>query len=300
MKKHTRILSAVCSLPLLAGVTGYAQTYTGITDALPVAVEMGGTTKYDGWYNLSSAEKTKVIHGESETIPGNTGYPTFFQANNPWPSPIDSQLNSNPSNAATLNKTANGAGGMTFAPFPSGDSIYFGGMGDVPNTFGGTLTVFEDNPVLDLGTIVFQVQIGETFTYDFYNGAGPQLTLNYGDSLSTTIEADISDLILAAYNGSVEMPTGPEGELQDEDIYINLYGFQWDVSDYEDITSFSIAFSGVEHAQLYALQLDQSSFDYGTTSMIPVPEPATWALMAGAGVLTLTLLLRRRRASLGG
>ncbi|MGE9294541.1 MAG: PEP-CTERM sorting domain-containing protein, partial [Puniceicoccales bacterium] len=109
-----------------------------------------------------------------------------------------------------------------------------------------------------------------------------------------TIAPTITELVMAVYSSTVEMPSG------DEDVYINLYAYQWDVSDYDDISEISISFTAVEHAQLYALQLDQSSIDYGTTSMLPaaVPEPSTWALTAGAGVLAFSLLLRRRRRHL--
>ncbi len=264
-----------------------------ILDALPVAVDLGGNTKYDGWYNLTASQKTKTIHGVEQTIPGNSGYPGFMGSTNAWPSPIYSQLKSyGETSTVGLQKTANGVAG---GPFPSGDSLYYGSFGSEPNTFGGSVGIFEDSPLADLNTILFQVQIGEAWTYDYFvdpvDGIQePVLTLEYGDGLSATIAADISELMLAAYNGTVEMPTG------DEDVFINLYGYQWDVSDYSNISSFSIEFDAVEHAQLYALQLDQSSVDYGTTSMIPqaVPEPGTWALIAGSSMLAIVLVRRRR------
>ncbi|MDQ8195860.1 PEP-CTERM sorting domain-containing protein [Coraliomargarita sp. SDUM461004] len=273
--------------------------YTGIADALPQQIELGGMTKSDGWYNLSSATKTKTVHGQEYTFPGITGYPTFFGSTGAWPSSIESQLNSSVATPAELVKTANGLGG---GPFPSGDSMYYGSFGTDPNAYGGSLAVQEANPLTSLQTVTFQVQFGGAWTYDFVDNQTtglevgalttasyfPQLTLTLQDSSTQTLTADWASLMVNAYNGTVEMPSG------DEDVFINLYGFQWDLSSYDNIVSFDVEFSGVEHAQLYALQLDQSTQAY-TSSVLPVPEPASASAILGVAVIAFVAARRRKR-----
>ncbi len=300
MKTNTLIQFASLGLFGLSALTGYAVVPTNTVDiGMPLAVDFGGTTKTDGWYNLSSAPKNRVVQYESLSLPGNSGYPSFFQSTQPWPSPIDSQVYSSGTSTAYLSKSANGAAG---GPYPAGDSIYFAGFGTEPNTFDGSLTVTESAPIADLSTVMFQVEFGEAYTYDFYDDpvdglALPALTLFYGDSETITLSGVFQEKVMSLYNGTVDMPTGPEGEMVPEDIFINLWAFQYDVSGYEDITSFSLEFSGAEHAQLYAMQLDQSDIAYGGTSMVPVPEPSSVSLGLGLAVLTLVSVHQRRKVS---
>ena len=298
MKTRNKLHIVTSILLSLAAVSAHAVDPTSTVDiGMPKAIDFGGTTKTDGWYNLSSAPKNRIVQYQEISLPGNSGYPSFFQSSNPWPSPIDSQVYTSGSSTASLSKSSNGVAG---GPIPSGDSIYFGSFGTEINTFGGALTVTESDPIANLATVMLQVEIGEAYTYDFYDGIDyaslPVLTLNYGDSQTITMAATFTEKVMALYNGTVEMPTGPGGSMQDEDIFVNLWGFQYDVSGYDDITSYSLEFGAVEHAQLYALQLDQSDISYGS-SMIPVPEPSTWAFGLGIATLLFASLRRRRAAS---
>ena len=73
------------------------------------------------------------------------------------------------------------------------------------------------------------------------------------------------------------------------------YLLQWDLSGVaETINAFSIQFTGVQHAQLYALQLDQSSVYSPVVSASPVPEPSSFAALAGLGAIGFAALRRRR------
>ncbi len=327
----------------LAGTTALnAQTYTGIDDATPYAVELNGATKYDGWYNFSNSTKVKTVDGTSHTIAGNSGYPTALASSPAWSSPISSQLQSDGSNRAAFTKVTNGdgsgydvgfasnglanslahfnangtpqsgavwkkangtAGSSGFGPIPSGDSLYAISFSNEVNTRQGTLGIFEAAPVTGLQNVVLQVELGEANGYDFWNhstagmelgslevtSAFPLLTMTLADTSVITLGASYAELITQGINGTIQMPTGPDGELQDEPIYINLYGFQWDLSAYTDIQSFNITWAAVEHTQLYATQLDQSS-EFNQVIGV-VPEPSTWGLTViglGAG-----LILRR-------
>ncbi|OJW21017.1 MAG: hypothetical protein BGO49_30160 [Planctomycetales bacterium 71-10] len=220
-----------------------------------------GNTAYSEWARL--------------TAPPYTGYPGF-PGSGAWPAPMAAQAGSA---GAELSKVANGTGG---GPYPASGSIYFGGFSaDVDNN-GGTLAVSDSAAIAGLQQVSFQIQIGEAWTYDFWNHALPTLSYNGG---SQNLAATTSGLLEQYYNGTVDMPTGPE------DVYINTYLLNWDLSGIADpITSFSISFTGVQHAQLYKLRVDESD----TVATAAVPEPSSLALLACGG--SLALLIRRRSA----
>jgi len=233
--------------------------------AAPMALidpALGGPTQYDEWSTGNL------------TIAQNPGFPGF-PGSAAWPSPIGSGTLG--SEDAVLNKVANGTGG---GPYPASGSIYFGGFSGDINNPGGVLAVSDATPLADVAKIVFQIQIGEAWTYDFVNHELPRLSYNGGSQAL----APTGDSLLEQYfNGTVEMPTGPE------DVFINTYLLEWDVSALGPISGFSIAFEGVQHAQLYALRLDQYA----------VPEPATFGLggLALAGFVGLAHARRRRQAA---
>lgn len=325
-------LSFIACASLLSAGLARAQ-YTGIDDAAPIAVQLGGATKRDGWYNLSTGTKVKVVDGSSYTIPGLTGYPTALSSSPAWSSPVYSQLQSDSSHKASFNKVSNGNGssyvpgydsygisnglssfnpdgtkktgatwkkanGTTgadgYGPIPSGDSLYAISFSNDPNVRQGTVGVFEAAPVAELKSVVFQVELGSANGYDFWNHsvdgladnlavgpldsstAFPQIRLTLADSSEVTLAADFAQLTTKGFNGMIQMPTGPDGALEDQPIYINLYGFQWDLSAYTGVQSFNITWSDVEHSQLYAFQLDQSSEFNQVVGA--VPEPSTWAM----------------------
>lgn len=252
----------VVAVPMVFAGAAMAEYVPGVALVNPT---MTGTTQYDGWIGLTAANYS-----------GFGGFPGTAA----WPAPVGSNrtLNNtfsrNEPGDATLNKTANGIGG---GPYLAGSSIYFGGFSGDFNNFGGTLAVTDSTPVADLSNVVFQVQIGEAWTYDFYNHVMPVLSYNGG---TQQITATTTLTVERFYNGTVDMPTGPE------DVFINTYLLQWDLSGVTTpITDFTISFSGVQHAQVYGMRLDQSDV------YTPVPAPAV------AGVLSLgsVTAMRRRR-----
>lgn len=228
-----------------------------------LALPLEGTTSADVW-DAGSLSTT--------ANPGFPGATTYAQ---PWPSSIPTSNGGD----AFLSKLANGPTG---APIPSGQSIYFVSFFNTANTFGGTLGVHDDTPLASLNTIAFQLEIGGANGYDLYNNhlAGPPdlsaVKLHYTTTggATGTLQADSHAILDRFYTFAIDMPTGPNGEDQPEDIYNRLYGLQWDLSGIGPVSEFHIEFSGVEHAQLYQLRLDQSSHTYGTTSVFP--RDAVW------------------------
>lgn len=188
-----------------------------------------GNTAFSGWDSLNAG-----------TYPGYGAFP----GTGAWPSALNPNVSG--SGSAKLNKVANGAGG---GPYVASGSIYFGGFSSTVNFFGGTLAVTNAAPVANLANIVFQLQIGEAWTYDLFNHALPVLSFNGG---AQNIAATYSAVTEKYDNGTVTMPTG------EETVYINTYMLQWDLTGLGAITSYSISFSGVQHAQVYAARVDES------------------------------------------
>lgn len=216
---------------------------------------LAGVTQYDGWDNLTGGN-----------FPGYGSFP----GSSPWPAPIGS--NQPGSGDATFNKTSGNG-------YPAGGSIYVGGFSSTPNTLGGSFSVAETSTVAGLETVVFQIEIGEAFGYDLFNHASPTLSYNGGAQALTAAPV----LVEQIQNGTFTNPvTG-----QPEPVYLNTWLFQWDLSGVVDpISSFSVSFSAVQHAQIYALRLDQSD------TLRLVPEPASLGLM-GLGASALALAFRR-------
>jgi len=226
-----------------------------------------GNSSFDGWVNLNSAN-----------FPG---YGGSFPGNSPWPGPIGSNASGSADSELTRVSGSPTGGG----PFLSSSSIYFGNFAQIPNALGGTLRVADPTPLTDLKTLVFQIQIGEVLGFDFYNPSGsPSLKVNGGASAVNPLFSGVVDRF---QSGTFTSPaTG-----LNEPVYVNTWGYQWDISSFGSVASFTIDFSGVTHSQVYALQLDQSSVLF---SAALIPEPGTASLILMGAVL---VLVRRRSVS---
>lgn len=212
-----------------------------------------GTTQFDGWVNLTSAN-----------FPG---YGTF-PGNGAWPAPIGSNQTS--SGDANLNKVSPGAGG---GAFPAGEGIYHGGVSGTPNIWGGTESVTDSTPVSGLTNIVFQTLVSEAFGYELFNDARPVLNFNGG-----------SQAIAPNYYSKVRVDTGMTFPNPitgvDEALFHTTRVQQWDLSGIgEPITSIAVVFSPVQHAIILELRLDQSN----TFSW--VPEPASMGCLGLIGLM---------------
>jgi hypothetical protein len=260
---------------IVAGLAATTAIVQVPAQGAPIDPDLSGNTQYDGWADLTS--------GNYSSYPG-------FPGNGAWPSPIGSNQTTNgnfDANApgdAVLSKVSDGTGG---APYPASSSLYYGGLSGDQNVDGGTLAVSDDTPVSNLEHVVFQIEIGESYGYDFYdaNGDGKSdlPTLSYNDG-SQSLGPDNAQLVSQVQNGTFAVPGGGE-----EPVYINTHLLQWDLSDVTGpISEFEVDWIGVQHAQLYSARLDQSD-DFAP---VAVPTPSTLALgLGGLGCL----LLRRRR-----
>ena len=235
---------------LLASLAAFLSTSA---KADTISLSLAGTSDVDLW------------GAGSLTAPENSGFPGF-PGTNVWPRPIQSPVGGD----GYLYKVSNGTAGG--GPFPSGSGIYFGGADTTPNTNGGTLGLVDLTPVSGVKTVTLQMQIGQAFGYDLLDNNLSLVKLSYTTSEGTfTLGSQSSNgLLNRFYNGTVDMPTGPGGSLEPQDIYVNLWGFQWDLSGIaEPILSYEIQFTAVQHASLAQLQVDQTNTAYGLASVFP-------------------------------
>lgn len=239
----------------------------GQANADTINVSLSGTTQYDAWLQADNAL----------TAGSNPGYPGF-PGSAAWPAPIGSSAAG--SGDAGLNKVSNGTGG---GPYPASASIYYGGFSGDINNNGGTLSVADTTPVAGLANIVFQLEIGEAWTYDLFDGVLPVLSYTTGSGTYTIAGESAAQfgVIEKQFSGTVTMPTG------EEDVFVNTYLVQWDLSGLgETVLGFEVHWTAVQHAQLYELRLDQSD-TFETLGVSFVPEPASLVLLA-MGVCMLT------------
>lgn len=276
------LMAPVAVSALLAAGHANAQSYGSYADhEVDVASTLSASFQNvvtNSWVNLSAFAQNGVA-GLSGTgsFPGTTLW-----------TPKASQVNSvigddgGTVGGANLTKVSNApTGGGAYA---ASGSLYFGGFSGDINVNGGALAVVDSSPLAGLQNITFQVGIGEASTYDFYNHVLPTLTYTTALGTVSSVTATSSSVAEAFFNGTVSMPTG------EEPIYINQYLLQWDLSGVTSpITSFSIGFSGVQHAQLYGLTLTQAA-------VAAVPEPSTYAmLLSGLVSMGVVGAVRRRQ-----
>lgn len=269
--KKTLLILAAGSISLFNAASVFART---TLDELPLQhLILQGNATYNVWNTLNDSG-----------MPGTGGFP----GSGDWsgnmasePGAYVAQISSG--GLAGLKKVSNGTGG---GPFAAGGSLYYGGFSPIANTDGGTVAVFDSNPLANLQTIAFQIEIGEAYGFDFYNDILPVLTIQHAGG-TATVAADMSAVLGSVANGTFPTPVG------EEDLYTTLYGLQWDVGSYTGITHISIDFTAVQHASVYGVRLDQSDYNYGSEFVFAVPEPATYALLLGGGMLGLVVVRRR-------
>lgn len=238
--------------------TSLALTLASLAHAAPIDPNLPGNTSYDEWAGLTAAN-----------YPGLGG---GFPGAAPWPSPIGSNVGA--SGDAELDKIAGNA-------FTGAQAIYHGGFAPNANAFGATMGVTDATALANVQSIVLQVEIGEAFGYDFFDDLTPVLSYDGG---SQALAADSASIISFYQNGTFTNPaTGLE-----EPVYVNTWMMTWDVSGLGAIGSLEFDWSAVQHAQLYALRLDQGD--------VAVPEPGTAGLAALGTIALATLARRRRRA----
>jgi hypothetical protein len=226
----------------------------------------GGVTSYSAWSNVNAFNYS--------------GYGSF-PGNQPWPAPI---VATEGASTASLNRIAGSPTGG--GPFLASESIYFGNFQQVPNALGGTLRILDSDPLFNLRTIVFQIQIGEATGFDFFQPAGfPKLAFNSGVGVNATF----TNLVNRFQNGVFPSPeTG-----QDEPVYVNTWAYQWNFGSGNSFETLNIDFSAVTHAQVYDLRLDGTTV-FQSTPVIPEPSTLALLVLAASGLAAYNVRKRNK------
>jgi hypothetical protein len=226
----------------------------------------GGSTSYSAWSNVNFFNYS--------------GYGSF-PGNQSWPSPIVANQGSATASLNRISGSPTGGG-----PYPASESIYFGNFAQVPNALGGTLRIFDSDPIFNLKTLVFQIQIGEATGFDFYQPSGfPKISINSGSYSFATY----TNLVNRFQNGT--FPSPETGE--DEPVYVNTWAYQWNFDTLNGFDTLAIDFSGVTHSQIYALRIDGTSVLQSTPV---IPEPSTYVLL----ILALGVILLYKKFKIAG
>lgn len=145
--------------------------------------------------------------------------------------------------------------------YPATESIY---NFDTPGTF----SVSDSDPISGMETIIFQIDMGGPMF------AAPTFSYNGG--------AQALD-----YDGIAGSP----GDFFGMGSQSTLHVYQWDLSSIvEPITSYSIDWTSGVHASNYLMQVNT-----GDTYTEVVPEPSTYALIAGLACGAILFIRQRRR-----
>jgi hypothetical protein len=202
----------------------------------PVTAPFGTSASIsEGWEELTS-----LAYPDNDVI---------FPGTDSWPDPLESKVGANFGSNA-IDKTANGSGG---GPYPAATSMYYGGTSSSTNNDGGELTIESTTGaglLSGVRTVVFQIDIGEAWTYDLYNNVAPVLTY-VSDTGSGAVTLAYQSLYKETPNGTVSMPSGIEP------LNINSRAYQFNLNGLGNISKLTIKFRGVQHAQLYGVGLQQ-------------------------------------------
>ena len=241
--------------------------------ALAIAVSGGMAHAADGFGDTGvNGTIESWLNMKASTFPGISG---AYPGGDAWTGPVES------------NSGATGTGG-------DADFIKTGGQGyfatgslysnagspfDLsPTSTAATYRISDATPLLNLETIVFQIQIAGPIDIGtpFVLGTSPVLSINGG---AQNLVADVTGLAGRYINAG-----GGFGGNS-----VDTWYFQWDLSSLGPITSFTIDFAVTNHAQIYKMQVEQSD-----SYVEAVPEPSTLGLF-GLGAAGLACLRRRSR-----
>ena len=151
------------------------------------------------------------------------------------------------------------------------------GNGSIYSGMAGSFSVSTTTGLSDVNTVIFQLDGGLNAAWNSYL---PTLSYNGG---SQALAADYSSFTAGSYSSGA--PGGPTSSTT------NLL-YQWDLSAIGDsITSFSVDYDVAAHTSQYALQLDSSA---ATLSGSVIPEPSSYALLAGLLAITACAIRRRQ------
>lgn len=187
-----------------------------------------------------------------------------------------------------------GGAGYVFSGSPSFPSETTDFVGDGIYTF-FSATHFQltsTAPLAGMESFVFQMSIaaglsgpmgGTPLTFESL----PSLTLTLADN--SVVNVGAADFSLLQASASVVVPIVGATILES-------YGFQWDLSTYSNIASYTLNWQVAYHSITYGLDTTESTQPHSESVLQAIPEPSTWLLL-GVGALLIAVRIRHARNS---
>ncbi|MBK1881294.1 hypothetical protein JIN85_02640 [Luteolibacter pohnpeiensis] len=228
----------------------------GIISGSAITTATAGTYVSEGVYGnpfetITGTAATSIWSDVSENV-HSSGF-SSWPGSSAWTATMSPNSTSGTTTDIEVERVSgSGSGLLDGGPYPSDDTVYFGGL-RISDSTGGVLKAVEVDPVDDLSEVVFQLQLGEANGSDLTTTAPP--VLRYTTSSGTyAITATIGSPASSFENG-----TYSNGEYDvDETVILNEYKFVFNLSAVsETILSFEVEWSQYMHSQLYGLQIDQ-------------------------------------------
>ncbi|MEM9753712.1 MAG: hypothetical protein AAF916_10050 [Planctomycetota bacterium] len=197
--------------------------------------DLPGNVAFEGWENLTRTNP-QVANADPP-------FPGFSGSTQLWPEALIPNVADSAGNAG-FDKTAGGG-------YPAGQSIY--------NSFNpGTYAVLNDNPISDLETVVFQINLApgiqdlgdeENQRNEFFLDETETPVLNFNGQAQA-----LQPIASTSFDSGLSFPNPSPGP---SEVEAQIFAFQWDLTGIIDpITQYEIVWTTTEFGTAYALQLD--------------------------------------------
>jgi hypothetical protein len=224
---------------------------------------LGGTKATYTWTGFSDETRPSGV--------STFAFPTSSGKASQWAGGIAASNNSN-----VVFKPTNGTDDTNFLTTADGGGIY--------SFFTATQYAVQSTDALaGIQTLTLQIFTSKAAGGDV---VGSALTL-----YTTTGNVSFDLLTDTSYTYRSDVITVPGFGGADTEAF--LLGYQFDLSNYGNVTGYSFDWQVAKHVVIYGIEVAESTA-FTSGDILPIPEPSTWSLIAAAGVVGMIVLRRKR------